>query len=100
MPKGHNINYGVPINTIVSLYGDEVIEPSYANECSAAKITDQTEKDVNGKKSGTVAKKHQISLKLDAPVKEDELLANQVYGDGLGYILTLMLCESVLNNLN
>ncbi|MFV9998318.1 MAG: hypothetical protein AB8W37_12495, partial [Arsenophonus endosymbiont of Dermacentor nuttalli] len=32
IPKGHNVNYCAPIDTMVTLGGDEVVEAGYANE--------------------------------------------------------------------
>ena len=37
LPKGHNVNFGAPVGTMVSL-GGKVVEAGYANECSAAQL--------------------------------------------------------------
>ncbi|VEH56558.1 Selenocysteine synthase [seryl-tRNASer selenium transferase] [Providencia rustigianii] len=46
LPKGHNVNFGAPVDTMVALGGGKVIEAGFANECNAtqlaAKITPQT----------------------------------------------------------
>ncbi|WP_413729361.1 DgaE family pyridoxal phosphate-dependent ammonia lyase [Sodalis sp. RH22] len=46
LPKGHNVNFGAPVGTMVALGGGKVVEAGYANECSpeqlAAAIGPQT----------------------------------------------------------
>ncbi|MGL4858792.1 MAG: SelA-like pyridoxal phosphate-dependent enzyme, partial [Enterobacteriaceae bacterium] len=34
MPKGHNVNFGAPVDTMVMLGGGKVVEAGYANECT------------------------------------------------------------------
>ncbi len=38
LPKGHNVNFGAPVDTMVSLGGGKVVEAGFANECSAAQL--------------------------------------------------------------
>lgn len=38
LPKGHNVNFGAPVDTMVTLGGGKVIEAGFANECSAAQL--------------------------------------------------------------
>ena len=46
VPKGHNVNYGAPVGSMVALGGGRLIEAGYSNECSpeqlAAAITPTT----------------------------------------------------------
>lgn len=34
VPKGHNVDYGAPVETMVELGGGEVVEAGYANKCT------------------------------------------------------------------
>ena len=38
LPKGHNVNFGAPVSTMVALGGGKLVEAGYANECSAAQL--------------------------------------------------------------
>ncbi|EHJ8357749.1 SelA-like pyridoxal phosphate-dependent enzyme [Salmonella enterica subsp. enterica serovar Enteritidis] len=38
LPKGHNVNFGAPVGTMVALGGGKLVEAGYANECSAAQL--------------------------------------------------------------
>ncbi|WP_127534528.1 DgaE family pyridoxal phosphate-dependent ammonia lyase [Paenibacillus kobensis] len=40
MLKGHNVQYGAPVETMVYLGGGKVVEVGYANECKAEHIED------------------------------------------------------------
>jgi L-seryl-tRNA(Ser) seleniumtransferase len=46
MPKGHNVDYGAPVETMISLGGGELVEAGYSNACSKehveTMITDNT----------------------------------------------------------
>ena len=46
LPKGHNVNFGAPVGTMVALGGGKIVEAGWGNECSAAQfeaaITSQT----------------------------------------------------------
>ncbi|MCW2257779.1 L-seryl-tRNA(Ser) seleniumtransferase [Providencia alcalifaciens] len=88
LPKGHNVNFGAPIDTMVTLGGGKVIEAGFANECSAAqlsaKITPQTAAILYVKSHHTVqksmlsvsqavevARQHNVPLIVDAAAEED-----------------------------
>ncbi|MBO0223079.1 SelA-like pyridoxal phosphate-dependent enzyme, partial [Vibrio parahaemolyticus] len=38
LPKGHNVNFGAPVDTMVALGGGKVIEAGFANECSPTQL--------------------------------------------------------------
>lgn len=38
LPKGHNVNFGAPVGTMVALGGGKLVEAGYANECSADQL--------------------------------------------------------------
>ena len=38
LPKGHNVNFGAPVGTMVALGGGKLVEAGYANECSAQQL--------------------------------------------------------------
>ncbi len=38
LPKGHNVNFGAPVGTMVALGGGRLVEAGYANECSAEQL--------------------------------------------------------------
>jgi L-seryl-tRNA(Ser) seleniumtransferase len=38
LPRGHNVNFGAPVGTMVALGGGKVVEAGYANECSADQL--------------------------------------------------------------
>lgn len=40
LPKGHNVNYGAPVGTMIELGGGQIIEAGYANGCSADDIAE------------------------------------------------------------
>ena len=88
VPKGHNVNFGAPVDTMISLGGGKVIEAGFANECSSAqveaKITPQTAAILYIKSHHTVqksmltvsdaaavAKKHNLPLIVDAAAEEE-----------------------------
>jgi L-seryl-tRNA(Ser) seleniumtransferase len=88
LPKGHNVNFGAPVGTMVTLGGGQVVEAGYANECYAdhieAAITPQTAAILYIKSHHTVqksmlsvsdaakvAKKHGIPFIVDAAAEED-----------------------------
>lgn len=37
LPRGHNVNFGAPVGTMVALGGGKLVEAGYANECSATR---------------------------------------------------------------
>lgn len=88
LPKGHNVNFGAPVGTMITLGGGKVIEAGYANECTPehieAMITPQTAAIMYIKShhavqksmlsvadASKVAKKHNIPLIVDAAAEED-----------------------------
>lgn len=88
IPKGHNVNFGAPISTMVNLGGGKVVEAGYANECSAsqlaAAITPRTaallyikshhcvQKSIlNVAQAAEIAHAHQLPLIVDAAAEED-----------------------------
>jgi L-seryl-tRNA(Ser) seleniumtransferase len=88
VPKGHQVDYGVPVGTMVALGGGVVVEAGYANKCSAAhieaKITANTlailyvkshhcvqKSMLNVSAAVAVAKKHGLPLIVDASAEED-----------------------------
>lgn len=46
MPKGHNVDYGAPVETMINLGGGELVEAGYSNACTIehveGMITDRT----------------------------------------------------------
>lgn len=88
VPKGHNVDYGAPIQTMVELGGGKVVEAGYANKCTPALVEDMiTDKTVailfvkshhtvqksmlTAKEAVKVAQKHQIPLIVDAAAEQD-----------------------------
>lgn len=88
IPKGHSVNFGAPVDTMVTLGGGKVIEAGYANECSpqqlAAKITPRTaailyikshhavQKSIlSVEQAVAVARQHNVPLIVDAAAEED-----------------------------
>ena len=88
LPKGHNIDYGAPIELMIAQGGGQLIEAGYANECHEAHIermiTPQTAGILYVKSHHTVqknmlspsaavalAKKHQLPVIIDAAAEED-----------------------------
>ncbi|WP_272687174.1 DgaE family pyridoxal phosphate-dependent ammonia lyase [Providencia sp. PROV149] len=88
LPKGHNVNFGAPVDTMITLGGGKVIEAGFANECSAAqlsaKITPQTaailyikshhtvqKSMLSVSEAAAVAHQHHVPLIVDAAAEED-----------------------------
>lgn len=88
MPKGHNVNFGAPVGTMVALGGGRLREAGYANECSAEQlagaITPHTaailyikshhcvqKSHLSVAQAVQVAREHQIPLIVDAAAEED-----------------------------
>ena len=88
MAKGHNVNFGAPVATMVALGGGRLKEAGYANECSAiqlaAAITPQTaailyikshhcvqKSHLSVEQAVAVAREHQLPLIVDAAAEED-----------------------------
>lgn len=88
IPKGHNVDYGTPVEVMIQQGGGTVVEAGYANMCSAehvaSMLTEQTAAILYIKSHHTVqksmlsvteaakvAKKHQVPLIVDAAAEED-----------------------------
>jgi len=88
VPKGHNVNYGAPVGTMVALGGGRLVEAGYANECSAAQlsaaVTSQTaailyikshhcvqKSHLSVEQAAAVARQHGVPLIVDAAAEED-----------------------------
>lgn len=88
VPKGHNVNFGAPVGTMVAMGGGRLIEAGYANECSAdqlsAAVTPQTaailyikshhcvqKSHLSVEQAAVVARKHGVPLIVDAAAEED-----------------------------
>ncbi|MDU1427440.1 MAG: DgaE family pyridoxal phosphate-dependent ammonia lyase, partial [Klebsiella michiganensis] len=88
LPKGHNVNFGAPVGTMVALGGGRLVEAGYANECSAgqlaAAITPRTaailyikshhcvqKSMLNVAQAAAVAQRHNLPLIVDAAAEED-----------------------------
>ncbi|MEQ4531817.1 MAG: DgaE family pyridoxal phosphate-dependent ammonia lyase [Mixta sp.] len=88
LPKGHNVNFGAPVGTMVALGGGRLVEAGYANECSAdqlsAAITPQTaailyikshhcvqKSHLSVEQAAVVAHQHNVPLIVDAAAEED-----------------------------
>ncbi|EMD1716803.1 DgaE family pyridoxal phosphate-dependent ammonia lyase [Providencia stuartii] len=88
LPKGHNVNFGAPVDTMVALGGGKVIEAGFANECSptqlSAKVTPQTaailyikshhtvqKSMLSVSEAAAIARQHNLPLIVDAAAEED-----------------------------
>lgn len=88
LPKGHNVDYGAPVQTMVEVGGGKVVEAGYANKCTPELIEDMiTENTVailyikshhtvqksmlTVKEAAEVAKKHHLPLIVDAAAEQD-----------------------------
>ncbi|WP_409308285.1 DgaE family pyridoxal phosphate-dependent ammonia lyase [Pectobacterium sp. B1J-3] len=88
LPKGHNVNFGAPVGTMVALGGGKVVEAGYANECSpqqlAAAITEKTaailyikshhcvqKSMLSVEQAAAVAHEYHLPLIVDAAAEED-----------------------------
>jgi len=88
LPKGHNVDYGTPVEVMVEQGGGQVVEAGYANMCSPEHIdmmiTDQTaailyikshhtvqKSMLSVEEVATVAQKHKLPLIVDAAAEED-----------------------------
>lgn len=98
LPRGHNVNFGAPVDTMVALGGGKVVEAGYANECSPeqieACITPQTaailyvkshhcvQKSIlSVEQAAVVARKHNLPLIVDAAAEEDLMCYYQMGAD-------------------
>ncbi|MBM6615288.1 DgaE family pyridoxal phosphate-dependent ammonia lyase [Desemzia sp. RIT804] len=88
IPKGHNVDYGTPVEVMIAVGGGEMVEAGYANMCNPAHleemITDQTAAILYIKSHHTVQKsmltveeaaevahKNHVPLIVDAAAEED-----------------------------
>lgn len=88
LPKGHNVDYGTPVETMIALGGGQLIEAGYANMCTPEHIemmiTENTAAVLYIKSHHTVQKsmltvkeaaeaahRHQLPLIVDAAAEED-----------------------------
>lgn len=88
LPKGHNVNFGAPVGTMVSLGGGTVVEAGYANECKPEHIEALINADtaailyvkshhcvqksiLSVGQAAEIAKKHHVPLIVDAAAEED-----------------------------
>ncbi|HDZ8842829.1 MULTISPECIES: DgaE family pyridoxal phosphate-dependent ammonia lyase [Aeromonas] len=88
LPKGHNVNFGAPVGTMVNLGGGKVVEAGYANECSAAQLAAAINANtaailyikshhcvqksiLSVAEAAEVAKAHRLPLIVDAAAEED-----------------------------
>ncbi len=88
VPKGHNVNFGAPVGTMVAMGGGRLVEAGYANECSAeqlsAAVTPQTaailyikshhcvqKSHLSVEQAAKVARQHGVPLIVDAAAEED-----------------------------
>ncbi|RQM92136.1 DgaE family pyridoxal phosphate-dependent ammonia lyase [Aeromonas dhakensis] len=88
LPKGHNVNFGAPVGTMVNLGGGKVVEAGYANECSAAQLAAAINANtaailyikshhcvqksiLSVTEAAEVAKAHGLPLIVDAAAEED-----------------------------
>lgn len=101
LPKGHNVNFGAPVGTMVALGGGKIVEAGYANECTpaqlAAAITPRTaaimfikshhcvqKSMLNVAEAARVAQAHQLPLIVDAAAEED---LRAYYGMGADLVI-------------
>lgn len=88
LPKGHNVDYGTPVEVMVELGGGKVVEAGYANMCSPEHIemmiTEETaailyikshhtvqKSMLTVKEAAEVAHRYQLPLIVDAAAEED-----------------------------
>lgn len=88
IPKGHNVDYGTPMEVMVALGGGNVVEAGYANMCSSQhlelKVSNLTagilyvkshhtvqKSMLTVKEAAAVARKYDVPLIIDAAAEED-----------------------------
>ncbi|MFV0560055.1 MAG: DgaE family pyridoxal phosphate-dependent ammonia lyase [Enterococcus sp.] len=98
LPKGHNVDYGTPVEVMVEQGGGRVVEAGYANMCTAEHlemmITENTAAILYVKSHHTVqksmlqveeavqvAQKYQLPLIVDAAAEEDLFQYSQLGAD-------------------
>nr|WP_086940063.1 DgaE family pyridoxal phosphate-dependent ammonia lyase [Thaumasiovibrio occultus] len=98
IPKGHNVNFGAPVGTMINLGGGRVVEAGWANECSAAQLSAAVNSNtaailyikshhcvqksmLSVADATAVAKAHNVPLIVDAAAEEDLKLYYQQGAD-------------------
>ncbi len=98
LPKGHNVNFGAPVSTMVALGGGRVVEAGYANECSAGQLAacitpctaailyvkshHSVQKSMlSVEEAAAVAREHHLPLIVDAAAEEDLTVYYQTGAD-------------------
>ena len=88
LPKGHNVDYGTPVEVMVAQGGGQVVEAGYANMCSPEHvemmISEKTaailyikshhtvqKSMLTGAEAAKVAQRHKVPLIVDAAAEED-----------------------------
>jgi L-seryl-tRNA(Ser) seleniumtransferase len=88
VPKGHNVNFGAPIGTMVSLGGGIMVEAGYANECKPEHIESLINPDtvailyvkshhcvqksmLSVAQTAAIAREYDIPLIVDAAAEDD-----------------------------
>ncbi|MCS3456488.1 L-seryl-tRNA(Ser) seleniumtransferase [Aeromonas sp. BIGb0405] len=88
LAKGHNVNFGAPVGTMINLGGGKVTEAGYANECSPAQLAAAINPNtaailyikshhcvqksmLSVAEAVEVAQAHQLPLIVDAAAEED-----------------------------
>ncbi|WP_440897877.1 DgaE family pyridoxal phosphate-dependent ammonia lyase [Amphibacillus sp. Q70] len=98
LPKGHNVDYGTPIELMINLGGGKVVEAGYSNMCSKQHIELMIDDDtaaimyvkshhsvqknmLNIKEAAEMAKNYQLPLIVDAAAEEDLVKYYQMGAD-------------------
>ncbi|PML81629.1 DgaE family pyridoxal phosphate-dependent ammonia lyase [Enterovibrio norvegicus] len=98
IPKGHNVNYGAPVGTMINLGGGRIVEAGWSNECSAAQLGAAINANTAAilyikshhcvqksmltvEDAAAVAKAHNVPLIVDAAAEEDLRLYYQQGAD-------------------
>ncbi|WP_413538459.1 DgaE family pyridoxal phosphate-dependent ammonia lyase [Enterococcus malodoratus] len=98
LPKGHNVDYGTPVEVMVEQGGGQVVEAGYANMCSAdhleMMITENTaailyikshhtvqKSMLSVAEAAAVAKRNQLPLIVDAAAEEDLFFYSKAWAD-------------------
>lgn len=102
LPKGHNVDYGTPVEVMVAQGGGTVVEAGYANMCTAEHIAQMITPDTAAilyikshhtvqksmltvAQAAEVAKAHQIPLIVDAAAEEDLFAYSEAGADVVIY---------------
>jgi L-seryl-tRNA(Ser) seleniumtransferase len=98
VPKGHNVDFGAPIQTMIELGGGKVVEAGYANTCTPDLIEDQMTENtaailyvkshhsvqksmLSVQEAAEVAGKHGIPLVVDAAAEQEMKLYLELGAD-------------------